>query len=257
MRSLGACRFSTGQNQKTFWVGLASSLVPVVAILSFLTGCATSDIRSSQDNGAGMRIGRVSDLRVANEPSVPSDSTIRVYSAPDCPAISDDANVLAQVSTADSGAPRTQHPGLDLYVREGPEQYVVRVHFGDLGDGRNSCLPFDECKNMHELPTTYSVSTPRLKRLLAYLKERHYCVGKFSSWGVPVFPWPAEGSNCGDAFVRVLDRLDLTPRVLPEMRQWIKSHRAGVWAFDRGWRRPTDEFFNEPPTVVPTIESPG
>ena len=164
----------------------------------------------------------------------------------DCPPIFDDAIVTARVTAAPSGAPATLHPGIDLWVRGRGAVYVVRVQFGDRGDGRNSCLAFDECPNTHELTNSYRVPTPRAQKLLAYLRGRDYAVGKFVSWGIPILPWGAHGSNCGDACVEVLHRLGIADEALPQMRQWIQVQNKGKWAFDRGLRRPTDEFFQQP-----------
>ena len=184
----------------------------------------------------------------------------REFTVRDCPPLSDDAIVVARVSTSNSGAPRTQHPGLDLYVQDGPVPYLIRVHFGDLGDGRNVCLPFNECKNMKELPGAYSVDTARVKELLGYLKARNYCIGKFTSWGVPLLPWTATGSNCGDAFLGVIVRLGIADELLPEMQQWIKL-KGGKWAFERGRRRPIDDFFTQrvpnPVRERQTVQAPA
>jgi hypothetical protein len=161
----------------------------------------------------------------------------------DCPPISDEAVIVARVSRSNSGAPRTQHPGVDLQVSDGDAAFVIRVHFGDLGDGRNSILPFNECKNMEPLPVVYPVETQRVKALLNYLGRRNYCVGKFTSWGIPWWPSPARGSICGDAFRQTVQRLGIAPAVLHDMRHWIRASGAGKWAFDRGQRQPVDEFF--------------
>lgn len=161
----------------------------------------------------------------------------------DCPPISDQAVIIAKIATANSGAPATQHPGLDLYVRDGTVAYMIRVHFGNRGDGTNGCLSFNECKDMTDLPYSYPVKTSLVKKLFAYLRQRKYCLGKFVSWGVPIFPWGAKGSNCGDAFVVAAMRLGIAAEAIPDMRQWIKDNDKGKWAFDRGRRRPTDEFF--------------
>ena len=163
----------------------------------------------------------------------------------DCPAIAGDAVVTAHITAAPSGAPDTQHPGVDLWVHGSGGFYVVRVQFGDRGDGRNSCLAFDECLDTCELNNGYPVATPLAQDLLAYLRRRNYAVGKFVSWGIPLLPWGAHGSNCGDACVEVLDRLGIAGEALPEMRQWIQTENKGKWAFDRGRRRPTDEFFQK------------
>ncbi len=164
----------------------------------------------------------------------------------DCPAIADDSVITARVTAAPSGAPATQHPGVDLWVRGSGGFYVVRVQFGDRGDGSNSCLAFDECHDTRELANGYPVATPLAQDLLAYLRQRDYAVGKFTSWGIPLLPWGAHGSNCGDALVEVLGRLGIAGEALPEMRQWIRTENKGKWAFDRGRRRPTDEFFQKP-----------
>jgi hypothetical protein len=177
----------------------------------------------------------------------------------DSPTISDDSVVTARVTAAPSGAPATQHPGVDLWVRERDAFFVVRVQFGDRGDGSNSCLSFYECHDTRELASGYRVATPLAQELLAYLRHRDYAVGKFTSWGIPVLPWGAHGSNCGDACVAVLDRLGIAGEALPEMRQWIRAQNKGKWAFDRGHRRPTDEFFLKPPVnravPVPSLAS--
>jgi hypothetical protein len=69
---------------------------------------------------------------------------------------------------------------------------------------------------------------------------------------VPVLLPPARGSNCGDAFVQVVERLGLAPQALPAMSRWITENRKGKWAFERGRRRPTDEFFSPTtPTNAP------
>jgi hypothetical protein len=151
--------------------------------------------------------------------------------------------IVARVVSAPSGAPYTQHPGVDLYVRDEAAACVIRVHFGDLGDGRNSCLPFEECKRTKALPGAYPVKTTAVKRLFAYLKARNYSVGKFTSWGMPWLPSPPRGSNCGDAFLQVVQRLGVADEVLPGMHRWIKDTGAGKWAFERGRRHPVDEFY--------------
>jgi hypothetical protein len=210
-----------------FWgiVGLT-----LASLLLFLSGCATPVAPTS---AAFSQSPQTTDFALQN-----------------CPPIADDAVIVARVSASDSGAPRTQHPGLDLYVQNGATPILLRVHFGDVGDGRNSCLSFDECKNMTELPTAYPVETARTKALVAYLKARDYCVGKFTSWGLPLNPWAASGSNCGDAFLQVVKRLGIASKVLPDMHQWIKKNRGGFWAFERGRRHPVDDFFADRGTAA-------
>ena len=162
----------------------------------------------------------------------------------DCPPISDHAAILARIGSSQSGAPWTEHPCVDLLVWDAATAYVVRIHFGDLGDGRNVCLPFDECKNTRPLPETYVVETARVQALFSYLARRNFTVGKFTSWGIPVLFAPAEGSNCGDAFVEVVHRLGLPSVVFHDMEHWIKQQGAGKWAFQRGNRHLTDEFYH-------------
>ena len=224
------------------------SLVLLLSLMACLAGgCIApgSDAgRVQSESAPGLRVAARSGARPL-PPTVAGEFTPR-----DCPAISDQAAIVATIMTCDSGAPWTQHPGVDLWVRDGAAPYLLRLHFGDLGDGLNACLPFDECPNMNALPgATYPVATKVVKGLLAYLKARHYCVGAFSSWGMPVLLPPARGSNCGDAFLQVVERLGLAPAALPEMSRWIAANRKGKWAFERGRRRPVDEFFH-PPTLT-------
>jgi len=233
---------------------LCKSSVPLCASVSLwfvslpllLTGCATPYI----DPGASSL---VSGARLTGQ-TVPAIAAGRFEhkenecTPQDCPFISDNAVIEGRMLAADSGAPFTQHPGLDLHVHDGPASYILRIHFGDLGDGTNTCLPFYECPGISPLPETYRVSTARLKNLLAYLKDRNFCVGKFTSWGVPVWPIPAKGSNCGDAFVQALARLGIAPEALLDMQFWIMKNKTAIWAFQRGNRKPVDEFFNGAPT---------
>ncbi len=162
----------------------------------------------------------------------------------ECPPIRDQALIIARVSAAKSDAPRTQHPGVDLFVYDGVVEFVLRIHFGDRGDGKNSCLPFDECPNMNPLPGAYPVDTKVVKEFLAYLKRRDYTVGKFSSWGIPILPWFATGSNCGDAFLQTVERLGIGPQARQETQKWIQDIHGGKWAYERGKRRPVDEFYH-------------
>ncbi|HZQ48022.1 MAG TPA: hypothetical protein VFC07_13475, partial [Verrucomicrobiae bacterium] len=104
---------------------------------------------------------------------------------------------------------------------------------------------FNECKDVQELPGVYRVDPRLLRSLLDYLRDRDFNVGKFVSWGVPIFPWGANGSNCGDAFLVTLRRLDIADLVLPDIQRWIQDNKKGKWAFDRGLRRPADEFFQQ------------
>ncbi len=219
-------------------------LLALAALLA--GGCAAPVAQSGRGSAESVSVPRVAARSGARPlpPTVAGKFTPR-----DCPPISDAATIVATVMTCDSGAPWTQHPCLDLSVRDGADQYVLRMHFGDLGDGINACLPFEECENVKPLPgATYPVAPQVVKGLLAYLKHRQYCLGKFSSWGVPVLLPPARGSNCGDAFVQVVERLGLAPQALPAMSRWIAENRKGKWAFERGRRRPTDEFFS--PTTL-------
>lgn len=216
----------------------------LLLLAALLSGGCTSPVpdagRVRSESASGLRAGARTGARPL-PPTVEGEFTPR-----DCPPFSDEASIVATIMTCDSGAPWTQHPCVDLSVRDGAASYVLRMHFGDLGDGLNSCLPFDECKNMKPMPgATYSVGTRVVKGLLVYLKDRQYTVGKFSSWGVPVLLPPARGSNCGDAFLEVVKRLGLASEALPAMSRWITSNRKGKWAFERGRRRPTDEFFNQ------------
>ena len=132
----------------------------------------------------------------------------------------------------------------------GSSSYVLRVHFGDRGDGQNSCLSFDECKDTEELPGRYQVDTLLVNRLLQYLRGRDYAVGKFTSWGLPILPWRSTGSNCGDAFVETLGRLGVAAEALPDLRIWIHRNNKGKWAYERGRRHPTDDFFKKHPVTV-------
>jgi len=226
---------------RTGWGERQIVLLSLVALLA--VGCAAPIADSGRVRSEVLSSPRATARTGARPlpPTVEGEFTPR-----DCPPISDSATILATMMTCDSGAPWTQHPCVDLSVRDGAAAYVLRLHFGDLGDGLNSCLPFDECKNMKPMPwATYPVETRVVKGLIAYLKDRQYCVGKFSSWGVPVLLPPARGSNCGDAFVEVVRRLGLASVVLPAMSRWITANRKGKWAFERGYRRPTDEFFNQ------------
>ncbi len=216
----------------------------LLLLAALLSGGCTSPVsdagRARSESASGPRAAARTGARPL-PPTVAGEFTPR-----DCPPISDEATILATIMTCDSGAPWTQHPCVDLSVRDGTASYVLRMHFGDLGDGINACLPFDECKNMKPMPgATYPVETRVVKGLLAYLKDRQYCVGKFSSWGVPVLLPPARGSNCGDAFLEVVRRLGLASEALPAMSRWITANRKGKWAFEHGRRRPIDEFFNQ------------
>ena len=160
-----------------------------------------------------------------------------------CPLISDKAVIVAKIVAANSGAPDTEHPGVDLWISDHEATNVIRIHFGDRGDGTNSCLPYDDCENMEELPISCPVRTAAVKNLLHYLSERNYRVGRFVSWGIPFSPWGARGSNCGDAFVATIERLGIASEALPAMREWARLNQKGKWAFDRGRRRPADPFF--------------
>jgi hypothetical protein len=160
----------------------------------------------------------------------------------ECPDFEDDAIITARVITAPSGAPATQHPGIDLWVQNRKSLYIVRIHFGDRGDGQNSCLSFNECKDTTELPDSYRVNARLAEKLLVYLRHRNFTVGKFISWGPPL-PGMRNGSNCGDAFVQVVRRLGIASEALPDMQLWIDNHTKGKWAFQRGFRHPSDEFF--------------
>lgn len=194
-----------------------------ISLPVMLASSVTAQIASGHTNAAAIQIGE--------------------YTPSNCPPISDRAVIVAKIVAADSGAPDTEHPGVDLWIRDGAVTNVLRIHFGDRGDHTNSCLPYDDCKNMEELPISCPVKIWPVKSLIAYLKQRDYRVGKFISWGIPVLPWGAHGSNCGDAFVATVSRLGIADDVLPPMRQWAKKYHKGQWAFDRGRRRPEDDFF--------------
>jgi hypothetical protein len=191
------------------------------------------------------------DSAAAGEASAPQKASIEAlphYTPRDCPAIADDAKVTAHIAGAKSGAPNTVHPGVDLVVDQGGAQFVVRVHFGDRGDGKNSVMEFDgmnaKGRPMIELPQSYAVEPQRVRALFDYLKERDYTVGKFTGWGIPISPFPASGSNCGDAFREVAKRLGIDSQVYKDMDAWIKDHHLGKWAFDRGRRNPADDFYH-------------
>jgi len=167
-----------------------------------------------------------------------SESTPR-----DCAEIEDDAKIVARIIAAPSGAPATLHPGVDLWVHQRSGTCLIRVHFGDRGDGRNSCLSFDECKETEELPCEYVVETWRVKELIGYLRERNCDVGRFVSWGDPILPWTAKGSNCGDAFVETLVRLDIEKNGLTDAKKWISEQGKEKWSYERGKRNPVDDYY--------------